>query len=69
MNRDKLIAELLTMPEEAFSWLVLACVPFNPQSPNPGAKIWPDGLGGFMPDSRASILRAQGLAKQILEAP
>ena len=63
-DRRAFIAELLMMPDEAFDWLVLSCIPFDRSSPNPGAKIWPDGLGGFMKESQESILKAQTLARQ-----
>jgi hypothetical protein len=56
-GRDALIEALRTMPDEAFGWVVIAIA----------TRIFPDGLGGFMPDSRASIDAARAAAHGILE--
>ena len=37
---------IYTMPDEALGWLMLA---ISQQ------QVWPDGLGGFKPESRAAI--------------
>jgi hypothetical protein len=53
------------MPDEAFSWLVVACMP-------PGsimfraAQIWPDGVGGFSPASRTAITEARAAAAELM---
>ena len=63
-DRSKFIATLQSMPDEAFSWLILACQP-------PGFQgvphVWPDGTGGFMPASRESIAAAQAAAAAYLD--
>jgi hypothetical protein len=57
-SRTGLLAILAAMPEEAFSWLVVRV------AGDAGVgQIWPDGLGGFRPDSRASIEAAQAEAR------
>jgi hypothetical protein len=62
------IAELLrTMPDEAFTWFVLATMP---SAVFEGAKtqIWPDGAGGFMKESRESINAIREAAKRYMES-
>lgn len=54
VKRRDLIAALAIMPEEAFSWFVLAC-PTSAMLHGGHAQIWPDGAGGFSSESRASI--------------
>lgn len=44
-SRTRLFTLLAEMPDEAFGWVLIALA----------TRIWPDGLGGFMPDSRTSI--------------
>lgn len=63
-QRLKLLLILATMPDEAFGWLVLNIAKVQGR-PN----VWPDGLGGFKPDSRAAIAAAREAATAILEAP
>lgn len=53
-TRRDLIKALATMPDEAFGWFVLAC-PTSAMMHGGRAQIWPDGIGGFSGDSRASI--------------
>ena len=53
-NRKDLIAALVTMPDEAFAWFVLACPP-SAMLKGGNAQIWPDGTGGFSKESRISI--------------
>lgn len=53
-TRRDLIAALATMPDEAFDWFVVAC-PTSAMAHGGRAQIWPDGIGGFSAESRASI--------------
>jgi hypothetical protein len=56
--RDAILDALKTMPDEAFSWLVLA-MQERAMTHGATAQIWPDGTGGFMAASRASITAAR----------
>jgi hypothetical protein len=58
MNRIKLLLILATMPAESFSWIVAAVA----------TKIYPDGLGGFRPESRKSIQLAKTEALRLMES-
>ena len=64
-TRGDLIAALATMPDEAFGWVIGAL------SSHAGMRgflqIFPDGLGGFQHDSRASIDAAQAAADALLD--
>lgn len=64
--RNRFLAALITMPDEAFAWLVLAS---QPQAMTHGgnAQIWPDGTGGFMPASRVAIAAVQAAAADYLK--
>ena len=53
-TRGDLIAALATMPDEAFGWFVLACA-MSAMTKGGNAQIWPDGMGGFSSESRASV--------------
>lgn len=53
-TRGDLIAALAAMPEESFSWFALACQA-SAMTKGGNAQIWPDGIGGFSAESRASI--------------
>ena len=46
------------MPDESFSWIVAAVA----------SRIYPDGLGGFQPESRKSIQLAKTEALRLIEA-
>jgi hypothetical protein len=59
--QDKIVEALRTMPAEAFSWLVITMA----HLPN-GQQIWPDGLGGFNPESRKSIESVMKLSNEYL---
>ena len=48
MERLKFLLILAAMPDEAFSWVLVAA-----------DHAFPDGLGGFLPASRASIVAMQ----------
>lgn len=48
---------LADMPDEAFSWLMLAALPKG-MTHGATAQIWPDGLGGFQIASRTTIVAA-----------
>jgi hypothetical protein len=62
VKRLKLLLVLATMPDEAFGWLTLAIQKF------PGrANVWPDGIGGFKPESRAAIEAARHAAAEYNE--
>lgn len=54
-SRTLLLALLAEMPDEAFGWVLIALA----------NRIWPDGLGGFMPDSRTSIEAARVEARRL----
>lgn len=55
--RARLLRILETMPSEAFGWLVVPLA----------QGIWPDGLGGFQPESRVAIEAVRAEAAAILE--
>lgn len=66
-DREKLLLVLKYMPDEAFDWIVLSMQP--PVRPFDGrARIFPDGIGGFMRESQDSIIRMQVAAKEYLES-
>lgn len=54
MKRLALIKALAAMPDEAFSWFVMAC-PTSAMMKGGHAQIWPDGMGGFQDASRKSV--------------
>lgn len=66
-NRARLLKALATMPDEAFSWVVLACGQ-SAMTHGALAQVWPDGVGGFTAASRASIEEARAAAVAWLEA-
>ena len=58
-HREKLLLILANMPEEAFGWFVGWAT---------GSMVqFPDGLGGFRPDSRDAITKLQQTAKEYHE--
>lgn len=58
-NRNALIAVLKKMPDEAFGWFVGWAS---------GAMIqFPDGLGGFRPESRKAIEELRKAANKYIE--
>ena len=63
--RAKLIGHLTMLDDEAFTWLVLACLP---SSMARGARvgIWPDGLGEF--EDRANIAGIRFAAQAYINA-
>lgn len=60
MNRIKLLLILALMPEESFGWFVGWAL--SSQSKYMGK--YPDGLGGFRPESRKSIEELQKAAEE-----
>ncbi|MGE3276706.1 MAG: hypothetical protein AB7O67_16465 [Vicinamibacterales bacterium] len=59
MNRLRILLVLATMPDEAFGWFVAWAS---------GAPVtYPDGLGGFLPESRASIEALRTEARALME--
>ena len=58
-KRKPLIAVLQRMPEESWGWFVLWAQGNMVQ--------YPDGLGGFKPESRASIERLRAEAEKYVE--
>ena len=58
-NRQGLLTVLTVMPDEAFGWFVVWA--------SGGMMQYPDGLGGFMPASRDSILALRKAAREYLE--
>jgi hypothetical protein len=65
-DRTALLDALRTMPDEAFSWLVLALQPAA-MIHGATAQIWPDGIGGFTAASRESIMAARTAAVAYLD--
>lgn len=63
--RAVMIATLTDMPDEAFSWFVLCCVP-SAMLNGARAQIWPDGMGGFSKESRLSVAAIQAAAGEYL---
>lgn len=59
-NRLPLLFTLATMPEESFQWFV-AWAGGHPM-------VYPDGLGGFRPDSRQSIEALRVAAREYIDA-
>lgn len=64
--RQEIVEILRTMPDEAFTWLVLATLP-SAMFHGAKAQIWPDGAGGFMKESRASIEAIRDAAKRYMD--
>jgi hypothetical protein len=62
-TRGALITALATMPDEAFSWLVLA-MQSSAMTHGATAQIWPDGMGGFQSASRESVAAARTAATE-----
>jgi hypothetical protein len=62
--RAALLRVLAEMPDEAFGWLVVMIAHVKGSG-----QIWPDGLGGFRPESRASIEAAVKAALAIMNGP
>jgi len=54
VTRKDLIEALITMPDEAFTWFVLACQK-SAMMNGANIQIWPDGMGGFQSESRKSV--------------
>lgn len=54
INRMRIMLALALMPDEAFSWFVMACRS-SAMTHGANAQIWPDGIGGFSDDSKKSI--------------
>lgn len=69
MKRMKLLLALAMMPDEAFGWFVGWAMLQNAKHPAPEAYRFPDGLGGFSPESRTAIALMQKAAKEYAEAP
>ncbi len=57
MKRIKLLLILAEMPNEAFNWIPIAIT----------SRIFPDGLGGFKPESRDSINLLKKEASKYME--
>jgi hypothetical protein len=60
MARRDLVTVIEQMPDEAFGYFVAWASGEMTQ--------YPDGLGGFMPDSRNSILALRAAAKTFLDS-
>ncbi len=65
-NRTRILAALSTMPDEAFGYLLLACAP-SAMLHGAHAQIWPDGIGGFTQESRASIEETRAASKELID--
>ena len=57
--RGRLLITLATMPDEAFGWFVVWA--------SGGMMQFPEGLGGFMPESRAAITELRAAATAFME--
>lgn len=57
MTRFKMLLILALMPDEAFGWFVVWAARGKPSGAGDDyiGQMFPDGLGGFMPESRKSI--------------
>lgn len=64
MDRLKLLLILATMPDEAFGWVVESIAQVEGRQ-----NIWPDGIGGFTKESRASITAAREAAAEFWKRP
>jgi len=62
--RARLIAVLVTMPDEAFGWFVAWAM----TSESISHFKYPDGLGGFQQASRDAIEQLRAAAKAYMEA-
>jgi hypothetical protein len=56
---DRLRLALAGMPDEALGWLVPVFMSGRP---------WPDGLGGFLPESREAIMAVRAACAEALGA-
>lgn len=54
------------MPDESFDWFVLACQE-RAMMQGGHTQIWPDGIGGFTSQSRASITAIREAAGQYIK--
>ena len=63
--KTKLLHVLKEMPDEAFGYLVVM-VAGGPEFRGSG-QVWPDGTGGFMPESRAAIEAARHAAMDYMK--
>jgi hypothetical protein len=63
--RERLLAALKEMPDEAFAWLALA-LPSSAMLKGGRTQVWPDGIGGFCETSQASITEARAAAAEYL---
>ncbi len=64
-SRKRLELALLALPDEAFSYVALAI--FN-APPAKHDAIWPDGRGGFLPESQDAITAAEKAASDYVAA-
>lgn len=55
-NRTTLMKLFATMDDEAFAWLVLACLP-SAMVQGTRTQIWPDGVGGFQDRKTIEAIR------------
>lgn len=67
-KRQRLLDAIGTLPDEALSWLALACAP-KAMLHGAHAQIWPDGIGGFTRESRAAIDRVREAAASCFDQP
>lgn len=63
-SRVKLLLCLATMPDEAFSWFVAWALQNDFKWP--GKFKFPDGLGGFRPESRSAIEQLRAAATEYM---
>jgi hypothetical protein len=56
-DRTKILKVMEVMPDEAWHWIVTKCI----------SGIYPDGLGGFKPESRKSIEKLKSAATKYLK--
>lgn len=67
-DRQPLLDVLASMPPEAFGWFVAWASVQTIEHPLPRAFQFPNGLGGFTPDSRESIMALRREAERYIEA-
>ncbi len=60
-DRTRILKALAEMPNEAFSWFVLAAAP-SAMRHGANSQIWPDGIGGFSQESQKAIADVRAAA-------
>ncbi len=66
-DRTTLMETIAALPDEAFSWLLLALAP-KAMLHGANTQVWPDGLGGFQAISRTAIADVQAAVEAYVQA-